>query len=144
MEQTATMNQIRIDDFEKFHRPKLQKAPPRVTLKELAITVAVGVFVAPFFFAAFFVIPMMGQISVGLAAFVTALYLFYRRSFIVAGTILLTAVMLSSIAFMSIQSIKYRLDVTMFVLIALGIPVSFIYTGFVGMRIWDIRGGGDE
>jgi hypothetical protein len=49
--------------------------------------------------------------------------------------------MLSSMLFMSIQSIKYRIDVTMFVLIALGIPMTFMYTVFVGMKVWELRGG---
>jgi hypothetical protein len=143
MESVSTMNQIRIDEFERFHRPLLRKAPPAVTLKEIAWTMAISVAVAPFFFAAFFVIPMMGQITVGLAAFITALYLFFRRSILIALTIVVTAALLSSIAFMSIQSIKYRLDIAMFIFIALGIPVTFIYSAFVGMKIWELRGGGE-
>ena len=143
MESVSTMNQIRIDDFERFHRPLLRKAPPPVTLKEIAWTMAISTAVAPFFFATFFIIPMMGQITVGLAAIVTTLYLFFRRSLVVALTVLVSAMLLSSVAFMSIQSIKYRLDVTLFVLIALGIPVTILYCLFVGMKIWELRGGGE-
>jgi hypothetical protein len=43
--------------------------------------------------------------------------------------------------FMSIQTIKYRIDVTMFVLIALGIPMTTLLTVLVAMRVWELRGG---
>jgi hypothetical protein len=86
---------------------------------------------------------MIGQVSVGLAAFVTALYLWARKSIIIALTILGSAGLFSSIMFMSIQSIKYRIDVTMFVLIALGIPMTTLLTLLVAMRVWDLRGGAE-
>jgi hypothetical protein len=98
---------------------------------------------APFLFTTFFVIPMIGQISVGLAGVVTALYLWARKSIIIALTILASAGLFSSLMFMSIQSIKYRIDVTMFVLIALGIPMTTLLTVIVAMRVWELRGGAE-
>jgi hypothetical protein len=141
MSQAHAVNRIRIEDFEKFHAASFRKTPPPVSLKEVVVTVLVSTFMAPFLFATFFVIPMMGQVTVGLAAFVTALYLWSRKSLVIALTVLASAAMLSSILFMSIQSIKYRIDVTMFVLIALGIPMTFMYTVFIGMKVWELRGG---
>lgn len=134
------MSKISLDAFEKFHAPRVRKTPPPVTIKELLKVMLLSLVVSPFIFSTFFLIPMMGQVTVGLAAFVTALYLFFRRSLLVAGTVLMSASMLSSVAFMSIQSIKNQLDVTLFILTALGIPVCAIYTVYVGTKIWDIRG----
>ena len=134
------MTKISLDEFEKFHAPRVRKAPPPVTIKELVQVLLLAVVVSPFIFSTFFIIPMMGQVTVGVAGLVTALYLYFRKSILVAGTVLATAVILLSIAFMTIQSIKNDLDVTLFILTALGIPVCAIYTVFVGTKIWDIRG----
>lgn len=141
MAQAHVVDRIRIEDFEKFHAARFRKDPPPVSLKEIVVTILVGTIMAPFLFTTFFVIPMMGQITVGFAAFITALYLWSRKSLIIALTVLASAAMFSSVLFMSIQSIKYRIDVTMFVLIALGIPMTVMYTVFVAMKVWQLRGG---
>jgi hypothetical protein len=143
MSQANVVDRIRIEDFERFHAPSLRKPAPPVSLKEIVVTAIVCTVMAPFLFTTFFVIPMMGQVTVGLAAFVSALYLWFRKSIVIALTVLGCGGLLSSIAFMSIQSIKYRIDVTMFILIALGIPVTFIFTVFVGMKVWELRGGAE-
>jgi hypothetical protein len=143
MSQVQVVDRIRIEDFEKFHAPRLRKPPPPVTVKEVVITMLIATAMAPFLFTTFFVIPMIGQISVGFAGFVTALYLWARKSIIIALTILASAGLFSSLMFMSIQSIKYRIDVTMFVLIALGIPMTTLLTVIVAMRVWELRGGAE-
>jgi len=143
MAQVSVVDRIRIEDFERFHAPRFRKAPPPVTLKEIALTFLVCMVMAPFVFTTFFVIPMIGQISVGFAGFVTALYLWSRKSIVIALTILASGGLFASIMFMSIQSIKYRIDVTMFVLIALGIPMTTLLTVIVAMRVWDLRGGAE-
>ena len=141
MTQAHVMNQIRIEDFERYHARRQRKAPPPLSLKEVLVTLAISVAIAPFMYATFFLIPMMGQVTVGFAGFITALYLFFRRSIVIALTVLGSAGFLASIFFMTIQSVKYRLEVPLFILIALGIPMTLIYTTFVGMKIWEIRGG---
>lgn len=141
MAQAHVVDRIRIEDFEKFHAASLRKTPPPVSLKEIVGTVLIAAVISPFLFTTFFVIPMMGQVTVGLAAFVTALYLWSRKSIVIALTVLASSALLSSILFMSIQSIKHRIDVTMFILIALGIPMTFIYTVFIAMKVWQLRGG---
>lgn len=143
MAEAQTMNQVRIEDFERFHAKLLRKAPPRASLKELLLTVMVSIMVVPFMYVIFMCIPMMGVVTVGLALFVTALYLYYRRSALVLLSTILSSGTLATIFFVSVQSVKYRMDVTLFVLIALGIPVTLIYTTFVGMRIWELRGGAE-
>ena len=140
MESSISMTKVSLDDFEKFHAPLVRRAPPPVTLGELVKLVLLAIVVSPFIFSTFFIIPMMGQVTVGVAAVVTALYLYFRKSLLVAGTVLAIATVLLSIAFMTIQSIKNDLDVTLFILTALGIPVCAIYTVFVGTKIWDLRG----
>ena len=143
MSQAHIVDRIRIEDFEKFHAPRLRKPPPPVTFKEVVITMLVATVMAPFLFTTFFVIPMIGQISVGLAGFMTVLYLWARKSIIIALAILASCGFFSSLMFMSIQSIKYRIDVTMFVLIALGIPMTTLLTVIVAMRVWELRGGAE-
>ncbi len=143
MLQAQVVDRIRIEDFEKFHARRLRKPPPPVTVKEVVITMLVATVMAPFLFTTFLVSPMIGQVSVGLAAFLTALYLWFRRSVIIAVTILVSGGFFASLMFMSIQSIKYRIDVTMFVLIALGIPMTTLLTFIVAMRIWELRGGAE-
>jgi hypothetical protein len=143
MSQAHVVDRIRIEDFEKFHAASLRKTPPPVTVKEVVVTMAICTVMAPFLFTTFFVIPMIGQISVGLAGFIAALYLWSRKSIVIGLTILASGGLFSSLMFMSIQSIKYRIDVTMFVLIALGIPMTTLLTIFVAMRVWELRGGAE-
>lgn len=137
------MSNIRIEDFEKYHAQRVRRAPPPVSFKEVLVTTLLAIVVVPFMYVTFMCIPMMGVVTVGFASFVTALYLFFRRSIVILLTTLLSSGTLAAIFFVFVQSVKYRMDVTLFVLIALGIPVSLIYTTFVGMKIWEIRGGGD-
>lgn len=144
MEQAFVAPHIRLDDFEKFHIRHTVRKSPAVTLREIFITLAVALFCAPFFFATFFMIPMMGQVSVGLAAFLTALYFWFRRSVIVAAVALSGSAIFSGLMFGFIQSIKTRLDVPLFILIAFGIPVTAMYSIFIAGRIWVVRGGVDD
>lgn len=132
---------IRLDQFERFHAQRRVLVLPRATCSEVAITFLVALIVAPFFFATFFIIPMMGQISVGLAGLLTAIYLYFRKSVVIALTVMTAAVILSSLAFATIQSIKYNLEVPLFILVALGIPVTAMYCIFIAGRIWIVKGG---
>ncbi len=144
MGQAIVAPHIRLDDFEKFHVSRRVRKSYPVTLREILITLLVSLACAPFFFATFFLIPMIGQISVGLAAFLTALYLWFRRSVIVAAVALAGSVIFSGLMFGFIQSIKRNLEVPLFILIALGIPVTAMYCIFISGRIWVLRGGVDE
>ncbi len=144
MGQAIVAPHIRLEDFEKFHvRQRVRKSPP-VTLREIFITLSISLACAPFFFATFFLIPMMGQITVGLAALLTSLYLWFRRSVIVAAVAITGSAIFSGLMFGFIQSVKTRLDVPLFILIALGIPVTAMYCIFIAGRIWVLRGGVDE
>lgn len=143
MIEAQVMNQIGIEDFERFHAKRLRKVPPPVSLKEVVLTAVLAVFVVPFMYVTFMCIPMMGVVTVGFSLFITALYLFFRRSLLILAVSLLSSGTLVGLFFVFVQSVKYRMDVTLFVLIALGIPVTIIYTTFVGMRIWEIRGGAE-
>ena len=141
MAQAVPMAKITLDEFEKFHAPRLRRPPPRATLKEAFGTAIVRLVTAPFFFATFFCIPMMGQVTVGFAGLLTAIYLYYRRSPVIIATIAVTLFLICGGVFGSIQTVKNKLDVTLFFLIALGIPVCAMYSMFVGMKIWELRGG---
>lgn len=139
----AVTPHIRLEEFENFHirhRAKVQRA---VTLRELGYTFITSILVSPFLLGTFFLIPMMGQISVGLAGLLTAIYLWYRRSLLVACVALSGSGIFSAFIFATIQGIKHNLEVPLFIIIALGIPVTTIYTIFIAARIWVIRGGID-
>jgi hypothetical protein len=83
----------------------------------------------------------MGPVTVLLGLFLTALYLVFRRSFIISGVAVLSSVLFWSVLFGTIQSYKNDLDVVLFFLTALGIPVTFMYCMFIGSQIWIVRGG---
>jgi len=143
MEKAVAASRVRLNDFEAFHSRGQRTCPATPSLKELALTVLTAAFITPFFYVTFFVIPLMGQVTVGFAALITAMYLYYRRSLLVLLASVGTVTLLSTVAFATIQSIKYRLEIPLFICIALGIPFSFAYCVLVGSRIWVVRGGGD-
>jgi hypothetical protein len=134
---------LRLVDFERFHSAQVALTQERPSLRELCITLLVTLGIAPFSFVTFFVIPMMGQITVGFALLLTVLYLYFRRSLLVAGTALLGAVFFWGLLFVTIQGIKQNLEVPLFFFTATGIPVCTAYCIFIGTRIWTIRGGID-
>lgn len=140
---TKQMPKITLDEFETYHRPKQRPASPKLTLKEVIVTVFVTLLGLPFFLTTFFVIPMMGQITVGLVAFLTALYLYFRRSFVILAVIAASVAFPSVIFLAVIPTVKNQMDLTLFILTALGIPVSAMYCIFIGTRIWDLLGGGE-
>jgi uncharacterized membrane protein YwaF len=90
------------------------------------------------------VIPVMGQITVGFALLLTAIYLCCRKSILVALTAGLGVLAFWSVLFETIQVIKTNLEVPLFFFTATGIPVSAIYCIFIGTRIWTIRGGAED
>jgi hypothetical protein len=132
-----------INDFESYHSSKLIPLQSKPTIKELLVTALVTLIMAPFSFITFMVIPMMGMITVGFSAMVTALYLYYRRSVLVALTAIVCFVVFWSVLFATIQEIKNNLEVLLFFFTATGIPVSAMYCMYIGSRIWAIRGGAE-
>lgn len=143
MSSVAKMPKITLNEFEKFHRPKQRPASPKITLKEIGLTILITLIGLPFFLTTFFVIPMMGQVTVGLVALVTTLYLYFRRSVVILGIIAIS-VAIPSVTFLAvIPTVKNQMDLTLFILTALGIPVCAMYCMFIGTRIWDLLGGGE-
>lgn len=134
---------ISLVEFENFHSARSAPQQLMPSLRELVITFLVTLGIAPFSFVTFFVIPMMGQVTVGLSMFLTILYLFFRRSTLVALTAGVGAVLFWGVLFVTIQAIKNNLEVPLFFFTATGIPVCAAYCIFIGTRIWTIRGGID-
>ncbi len=143
MEQVLSVSKVSLRDFEKFHSCRQSPQPQAPSFKELIFTVLTALVMTPFFFVTFFVIPMMGQVTVGLAGLVTIAYLYYRRSLLVLIATVGGASVFSLATFATIQAIKYRLEIPLFIFLALGIPMSFAYCVFVGYRIWVVRGGAE-
>ncbi len=137
----SMLEQVRLSEFESYHRRDIVPAQKRPSFKELSITALITLVMAPFGFVTFMVIPVMGQVTVGFALFVTFLYLFYRRSLAVAAVTIGCSVLFWLALFLSIQGIKNNLEVLLFFYTATGIPVSAMYCMFIGSRIWSIRGG---
>lgn len=133
--------QVRIDEYERYHAKR--RVLPSVTpsFKELSLTFIIAMLLTPFFFVTFFVLPMMGQITVGVAAIITAIYLVARRSILVTLASLGGVVFFSAVTFATIQAIKYRVDIPIFIFLVMGVPITTIYCIFVGTRIWVLRGG---
>ena len=134
---------LTVSEFERHHASKLVPVQLRPSIKELVLTALVTLVMSPVSFVTFMVIPMMGQVTVGFAALVTGIYLFYRRSFLVALTAIGVFVVFWTALFVSIQAIKNNLEVILFFFTATGIPVSAMYCMFIGSRIWAIRGGAE-
>ncbi len=134
---------VRLSEFERHHAQarKVQLCAPGIY--ELAMTLAVTIFMAPFSFVIALVIPKMGLITVALSFSLTACYLISRRSLLVAFTVLGGTLLFWGVFFETIQAIKNNLEVPLFVLTATGIPVSVMYCMFIGTKIWTIRGGVD-
>jgi hypothetical protein len=136
-------HQLQLSEFERFHREQLVPTQQRPALGELMLTAIVTLIMSPFGFVTFMVIPVMGQVTVGFALLLTALYLFYRRSLAVALVTIGCSVAFWLTLFLTIQAIKNHLEVLLFFFTATGIPVSAMYCMFIGTRIWSIRGGVD-
>jgi hypothetical protein len=143
MERILSVSKVSLRDFERFHARRQSKPPTTPSLKELALTLLTTLVMTPFLYVTFFVIPLMGQITVGFAGLLTLIYLYYRRSVLVLIITVTGLTLFSSVTFATIQTIKYRLEIPLFVFLALGIPMSFAYCVLVGSRIWVVRGGGE-
>lgn len=107
----------------------------------LAALVTLGI--PQFGFVPFMVIPVMAQVAVGLAFLLICLYLFYRRSVLVAGTAVVVSAAFWALQFLSIQGIENNLEMVLFFLTATGILFAAIYCMFIGARFWSIRGGAE-
>ena len=134
---------VLLSDFERHHAQALRVPLHAPGIYELALTLAITMFMAPFSFVIFLVIPVMGVITVALSFSLTVWYLISRRSVLVALTVLVGSVLFWGVLFETIQVIKSNLEVPLFFLTATGIPVSAMYCMFIGARIWTVRGGLD-
>lgn len=112
-------------------------------MREFLITFAITLGTALFSFVTFFVIPIMGQITVGLSLICALLYLYFRRSLLGALTVGVGAALFWSLLFLGIQGIKSNLEVPLFFFAATAIPVCVAYCIFIGTQIRTIRGGID-
>jgi hypothetical protein len=143
MDTAGSKRKFTVEDFEKIHAHRSRPKLSRPSVIELVLTLVVSFVLTPFAFVTGTIIPMMGQMTVLFALSLTLLYLFFRRSFLVAAVALGSTMLFWVVLLSMIQSIKNELDVTLFILTALGIPVCAIYCMFIGTRIWIIRGGVD-
>ena len=143
MSKVIEIPKISLHEFEKIHAARLVTPYVRPTGKEVFATVALILFMTPFFFVTATIIPLMGPITVLLALGVSCLYIASRRSWIIAGAAVVSTITFWSFIFGTIQLVKNDLDVALFIFTALGIPVSVLFTIFVATRIWILRGGID-
>ncbi len=137
----ACMPRITIAEFEKYHARAQRRPTPRASLYEALITLVISTVMTPFAFVTAAIIPIMGPVTVLLGLSLTALYLVFRRSFIIGGVAVFSSALFWSVLFGTVQSYKNDLDVVLFFLTALGIPVTLMYCMFIGSQIWIVRGG---
>jgi len=143
MKTTGQDLKVSLQDFERIHTPEKRPRLSRPSVLELVLTLVVSIVLTPFVFVAGTIIPMIGPITVVFALSLTLIYLFFRRSILVTAVALGSTMLFWLVLLGIIQTIKNDLDVTLFILTALGIPVCAMYSMFIGSRIWIIRGGVD-
>lgn len=129
---------VSLDEFERRHRALSRVPTKRASVKELIWTLAISIFMTPFFWVTFFVLPMMGQITVGVAAIVTTIYFVVRRSLLIPIVALAGTALVGVVTSLIIQAVKYHVDVPLFIFLVLGVPVTTIYCLFLGGQIWSV------
>lgn len=129
---------VSLRDFERYHHRVDRVVPQKATLKELGVAFAISAFMTPFFWITFFVLPLMGQITIGFAAIVTVTYFIVRRSWAIPLVALLGTSLVSIATSMTIQAVKHRVDVPIFIFLVLGVPFTAFYCMFLGSRIWEV------
>jgi len=141
---TLTMQRVSVDDLERHYRKSISFDTPRATIKELLLTIFLAAFLTPFFFTTFFVLPIMGQVVVFFALFMTSVYLWARRSIAVTLAAITGSASFALLTYLTIQAVKAKLDIPLFIFLVMGIPVTAIYSLYLAMRIWSLRGGIEE
>ena len=134
---------VTLAEFERYHAARRHRTPPVASFRECVATFLIAGFFTPFFFVTFFVLPMMGQITVGVALLITGIYFFYRRSILAFLAGMAGCSGFAILTFSTIQAIKYHLEVPLFIFLVLGIPITAGYCIFVASRVWILRGGDD-
>jgi len=137
----TTLPRTTLADFERYHAKTLRRPTKRASFREVITTLVASIVMTPFAFVTTLIIPIMGPVTVLLGLSLTAMYLFFRRSIVIASAAVLSSALFWSVLFGTIQSYKNDLDVVLFCLTALGIPVTFMYSMFIGAQIWIVRGG---
>ena len=141
MQKVVGLSRISVDEFERYHAARIVRKLPPASLQEALCTLLIALFMAPFTVVTFAVIPVMGQVTVLLSVSLTLLYLYFRRSVMVAVAAIASTAFFWTLLFVTIQAIKNNLEVPLFFFTALGIPVSAMYSIFIASRIWIVRGG---
>ncbi len=138
---TATAPTITIAEFERFHAKRFVRNVPPVSLREIIVSLLVAFLITPFVCVIAAIVPLIGIITAMLVFALTLLYLWARRSIVAFCTVVLGAGFFMQLTFMTIQSVKYNLEVPLFILTALGVPLCFLYSIFISTQIWVLRGG---
>jgi hypothetical protein len=127
---------VTLSEYEAYHRARIPRISSSISLKEAISAAVITLAILPFWFMMFFNLPVIGQITVGFSLIMTTWFFIVRRSYALFGVVFASALLAAIILANSIQAIKYNIDLPMFLLMALGIPVSAIYCLFIGSRIW--------
>lgn len=127
---------VRLNDYERFHRTALRRRPPRPSRRELFISAALSFAATPFLLTLFLLIPYIGQGMIAAFAALLVGYFWVRRSWAVFLLTTCSAALFTLLFFATIQALKYRLDVTLFLLMATAIPVVALLSLFVASRLW--------
>ncbi len=127
-----------LQKFEKIHRQSVKHDLPKTNGKEVFITWFICFIAAPFLFTALFVIPIIGQMLFAAALILTLIYVYVRKSLMIALAVFLANLMfiIPTMITMQLVANKNRFEVTMFFLIASCIPVSIFYIFAVAGKVW--------
>ena len=125
-----------LNEIERDHRRSVPKQYRPPTRAELLIISGLSFVSAPFVSSTFLLVPLIGQGLVFFFLSLVGIFFFVRRSWVVFFCAVAAHLAFIIPAIAIIPSIKHRLDLAYFVLLALGIPVVILMSLFVAGRAW--------
>lgn len=131
------MNGNRLTELDRAaHLSRLEQMEGKSDCVALKTLFFLGLTFTPFLIMTFLFIPVLGQLLVGAGVLSTFYYFRLRRAwppFLAWSLGVLVALTLTALAG---QFLRGRLDLSLFVFLALGIPAAIAYLLIVGSLIW--------
>ena len=129
---------MNLNQFENQQRKLLVRKPFPPDRKEIKYFFLITIITYPFLYAGLFMIPLIGQFLFLFALCITLLYLYVRKSLKLIAICVASNLIFLIPTIITIQSIsvKNRLDVILFFLMATCIPISIMYILVTSGLVW--------
>lgn len=118
------------------HIEQLRRSSQEGINTDMKILFLMGLGFSPFLAMTFMFIPVLGQLLVGTGLIVTLYYFRLRRSWMLFLSWSLGALIAFGLTILAAHTLRGRLDVALFFLLALGLPLSICYLVVAGAMIW--------